>query len=208
MGRTESAAAMARCEEVVDHLLLLFHLLEIVGFLLTGFEVREHLAIAVSGLVAAHLCGPLLFESLQGCGQLLLSLDGGIGGTQHGLELSRRNGLLHGGFARLVSNGNFGRRLLDGTLQPRHFQLQPSQHKLFLLLHAFAEAQHRGEGEAMGHGGRLSGERHQLGHGILVAAEAIGPLLQEGVERRQVLNGTVEDRIGIAMIGADADEIF
>ncbi len=206
--RVYSAAAVTRCEEVVDHLLLRLYLLELVGFLLPIFEIAEHLPVTVGGLVSAHLLGALFFQLVESGVELLLSFDCGIGRMQHRLELSGGDGLLHGSLARLVGNRNLGGRLFDGAADAGGFQLQFAERELFLLLDAFAEAQHRGEGEAMGHGWALSCERHQLADGILIGAEGVGPLLQECVERREVFDGAVEDRIGVAMVCADADEIF
>ncbi len=169
-------------------------------------QLRQHLAITSGGKVASLLLCSFRFEQVQ----LLMQLR--QAGTQpHPPRLLRQ--VVHG---KVCRHGVFGARVCMvpqcglqlgdcGTCFQYLRRCYPQRTLLCLFL-LLPSGQHRGEWKGARHG--LGGKRYEQSRSVGEGAQLPRFLAQEGLQRGQHLQGTIQLRVGPALVGADAHQVF
>ena len=120
-----------------------------------------------------------------------------MGRAQHSGDLGRTRGAMP---YQLSVNASKGRTHL------RELGADGTQGTLLRLLFLLANGKYGREGELAGHG--LRGKRDQQALCVNEAAEVACILPQKGIQRGQHFKRPVQLRVGAALVGPDAHQIF
>ncbi len=181
-----------------------------VGGTLCGLELLKNLAVAASMqvglLLGGEAVGKVLEMRLDFAPAMFEQCETSVAFVKmSGLEQLRSfSGTLSGEAAKL------GFDSLQGM--PRCIEIcgELSEEALFGLFATAAEGEYGRKREDKGHAldRRGESERQQSVDRLSKGAALGAALLEHGVQLRQSVDGAIEQRIGAALVGANADQIF